>query len=227
MLEEAKSDVLILLDCCAAASSTASVDCGITEVIAACGFETWTPGVGEHSFSRSLIDELKFLSTGPLFTAAMLHSKVLSRIKYWKPRYNAATSLNPRNLWTEKRKTPVYILLASEAKQRSIELTPLRPITPSRPGSIVEPAPFPSSQSSTSFPDLSLTLIRWRLTPANPHSIPCGLILNSIAQRSSLLLHWRRINGFKRGRFLNGSGPSQLLPNMFRLKECTRVTPPY
>jgi hypothetical protein len=152
MLEEAKSDVLILLDCCAAASSIASVDSGITEVVAACGFETWTPGVGEHSFSRSLINELKFLSTGPLFTAAMLHNKVLSRIKYWKPRYNAGASLNPRDLWAEKRKTPVYILLAGEAKQRSIELTPLRQISSSPPGSAVVPASFPSSESSTSLP---------------------------------------------------------------------------
>jgi Fungal Zn(2)-Cys(6) binuclear cluster domain len=156
MLEESKSDVLILLDCCAAASSTASVDSGITEVIAACGFETWTPGVGEHSFSRSLIDELKFLSTGPLFTAAMLHNKVLSRIKYWKPRYNAGASLNPKDLWTEKRKTPVYILLASEAKQRSIEITPMRSIHSLPLASIAMPAPFPSSASSTSLPRLSL-----------------------------------------------------------------------
>jgi hypothetical protein len=152
MLEEAKSDVLILLDCCAAASSIASVDSGITEVVAACGFETWTPGVGEHSFSRSLIDELNFLSTGPLFTAAMLHNKVLSRIKYWKPRYNAGASLNPRDLWAEKRKTPVYILLAGEAKQRSIELTPLRQISSSLPCSAVVPASFPSNESSTSLP---------------------------------------------------------------------------
>lgn len=128
MLEEAKSDVLILLDCCAAASSAASSNSGITEIIAACGFETWTPGVGEHSFSRSLIEELKFLSTGLPFTAVMLHNKVLSRIKYWKPRFSAGASLDPRDPWKEKRKTPVYIGLANETRQRSIELTPLTSI---------------------------------------------------------------------------------------------------
>ena len=46
MLEQAKSDVLILLDCCAAASSATGSGNGITEIVAACGFETWAPGVG-------------------------------------------------------------------------------------------------------------------------------------------------------------------------------------
>ena len=43
------------------------------------------------------------------------------RIKYWKPRFNNAGP-------NEHRRTPVYILLANEAKQRSIELTPLLPL---------------------------------------------------------------------------------------------------
>lgn len=62
MLEEAECDVLILLDCCAAASSGGNHGRGVTEVIAACGFEVFAPGVGEHSFTRSLIDELKYLN---------------------------------------------------------------------------------------------------------------------------------------------------------------------
>ena len=54
------SDVLIILDCCAAASSVAEAGSGITELVAACGFETVAPGVGQHSFTRSLIEELGF-----------------------------------------------------------------------------------------------------------------------------------------------------------------------
>lgn len=123
MLEQAKSDVLILLDCCAAASSTAGTGNGVTEVIAACGFETWAPGVGEHSFTRSLIDELEDLASGAIFSAALLHNKVLSRIKYWKPRYDQNSS-------RERRKTPIYILLANETKRRSIGLAPLQPQLP-------------------------------------------------------------------------------------------------
>ena len=124
MLEQADSDVLILLDYCAAASSAADAGSGVTELIAACGFETWAPGVSEHSFTRSLIDELKYWSHGPSLSVAMLHNKVLSRIKYWKPRFG-----NSGN--HEHRKTPIYILLANDGKQRSIELTPLNPREPS------------------------------------------------------------------------------------------------
>ena len=40
MLEDADCDVLILLDCCVAASSTAETGNGVTELVAACGFET-------------------------------------------------------------------------------------------------------------------------------------------------------------------------------------------
>ena len=119
MLEHAESDVLILLDCCAAASSISETGSGVTEVIAACGFETWAPGVGEHSFTRSLIDELRYWSRGHALSVAMLHNKVLSRIKYWKPRFGVTGE-------HEHRKTPIYIVLSNEGKQRSIALTPLQ-----------------------------------------------------------------------------------------------------
>lgn len=118
MLEQSESDVLILLDCCAAASSAAASGNGVTELIAACGFETWAPGVGEHSFSRSLIEELKYLSHGRPFSVTLLHNKVLSRIKYWKPRYNSVYE-------SKRRKTPIYIQLANDLNRRSIELTPI------------------------------------------------------------------------------------------------------
>lgn len=94
-LEYAESDTLILLDCCAAASSISGTGSAVTEVIAACGFETWAPGVGEHSFTRSLIDELKYWGRDHTLSVATLHNKVLSRIKYWKPRFGAYLSESP------------------------------------------------------------------------------------------------------------------------------------
>lgn len=57
---EAHSDVLILPDCCAAVSSVAEPCSGVTELIAACRFGTEAPGVGQLSFTRSLIEELDF-----------------------------------------------------------------------------------------------------------------------------------------------------------------------
>ena len=121
-LEEADSDVLVLLDCCAAASSAGGSGKGITELIAACGFEDFAPGVGEHSFTRSLIEELRYYAyrPGPISTA-FLHNKVLARAKKsWNPRYAIDGS-------QERRKTPIHIHLADSSKQRCIELTPLPP----------------------------------------------------------------------------------------------------
>lgn len=120
MLEQARSDVLILLDCCAAASSATGSGNGITEIIAACGFEAWAPDVGQHSFTRSLVDELKYLGGMGPFSTSLLHNKVLSRVKYWKPRF--APSASHR----EMRKTPIYIVISNETRPRSIELEPLR-----------------------------------------------------------------------------------------------------
>ena len=129
LLEHCESDVLILLDCCAAASSATASGNGVTEVIAACGFETWAPAVGEHSLSRTLIDELDYWSCErPSLSAAMLHSKVLSRIKSRKPRYEMSGQrgkIEP----PERRKTPIYIRLSDEGKKRSIELKPF-PLLP-------------------------------------------------------------------------------------------------
>ncbi|KAL9629023.1 MAG: hypothetical protein Q9204_005515 [Flavoplaca sp. TL-2023a] len=120
MLEEAECDVLVLLDCCAAASSGGNHGKGVTELIAACGFEAFAPGVGEHSFTRSLIGELKDLNKRyDAITTALLHNKVLARIKSWNPRYSTDGS-------QERRRTPIHIHLSDHKQQRCIKLVPLR-----------------------------------------------------------------------------------------------------
>ncbi|KAL8668875.1 MAG: hypothetical protein Q9168_006507 [Polycauliona sp. 1 TL-2023] len=124
MLEEAECDVLILLDCCAAASSGGNHGKGVTEVIAACGFEAFAPGVGEHSFTRSLINELKYLSRRcDAITTALLHNKVLARIKKsWYPRYSDNGSSE------ERRRTPIHIHLSDDTSHRCIKLGSLQPL---------------------------------------------------------------------------------------------------
>lgn len=119
MLEEAECDALVLLDCCAAASSGGNQGKGVTEVIAACGFEAFAPGVGEHSFTTSLIGELRYLSQRcDTISTALLHNKVLARIKKsWNPRYSSDGT-------EERRSTPIHI--ADDSRQRCIKLAPLR-----------------------------------------------------------------------------------------------------
>ena len=127
MLEQATSDVLILLDCCAAATASAEQGSGVTEVIAACGFETTAPGVCEHSFTTSLIEELRYCPKRSPLSAAMLHMKVLSRMKYWKPKSVETRAGEPA--LHERRKTPVHTILTNEGKPRSIVLSPVETIS--------------------------------------------------------------------------------------------------
>ena len=135
----AESDVLVLLDCCAAACSVSGTGSGATEVLAACGFETSAPGVEEHSFTRAVVDELRYWGQNNALSVAMLHNKVLSRIKVWKPRFGTSGE-------EEKRRTPMYIFIADEQKKRSIVLTPLRRVEPMDLG---PDATLTSSQSSS------------------------------------------------------------------------------
>ena len=136
----ADSDVLILQDCCAATSSANAHSKGTTEIIAACGFEVSAPEVGEHSFTRALIEELRWHAQqrpGPI-SIPFLHNKVLAR---------AQESANPRcaaDGGSERRKrTPIYIRVADRSDPRCIELTPLAPLP--------ESVPSQEASSSTQF----------------------------------------------------------------------------
>jgi hypothetical protein len=116
--------VLLLLDCCAAASS-APVDGhpnSVTETIAACGFETWAPQPGRHSFTNTLISVLEEWEDRPDFTAAMLHCEVLNRLRHEKPERRG------RMKKFECRRTPVHILSTRNSKAGSVELCPRRKV---------------------------------------------------------------------------------------------------
>lgn len=64
LLENAIPHVLIILDCCFAANAARDTTEGATkEILAACGRENPTLGVGERSFTSALIEELKAFGT--------------------------------------------------------------------------------------------------------------------------------------------------------------------
>jgi hypothetical protein len=135
LFEEAESDVLLLYDSCH--SSHPAVDIsgqGVTEVIAACGFETETPIPGPHSFTNALIQVLEEVFTGPPISVAELHSRVLRELKNWKPSYLRDRSghilIDPKTgrpkYECPKRRTPVHCFLTNETPYRSIMLAPLQ-----------------------------------------------------------------------------------------------------
>ena len=119
LFEMADSDVLLLLDCCAAASA-APADAespSVTEIIAACGFETFAPLPGRHSFTDTLIVVLEEWKWRTSFTAAMLHCEILRRLRHERPEKRGNTDRK-----FECRKTPILIVSTNNPDARSIEL---------------------------------------------------------------------------------------------------------
>ncbi|KAH7395585.1 hypothetical protein BKA64DRAFT_745783 [Cadophora sp. MPI-SDFR-AT-0126] len=136
MFEEADAHVLLLYDCCNSAATAASSSNqrhkGVTEVIAACGYETIAPEVGEHSFSNALAEVLAAASKGKPFSVAELHTKILTRLKCWTPSFvkddkgkrkedQAGRLLFER----QPRRTPIYSIICETEPRRSIILAPL------------------------------------------------------------------------------------------------------
>lgn len=103
LFERAKSDVLVLLDCCAAASSAPAPSNSAMETLAACGFEGIAPPPGEHSFTTSLIEVLLDWKDVPSFSVTMLHCEVL---RVLMQRRKERCSNGQKREW---RSTPVYI----------------------------------------------------------------------------------------------------------------------
>ncbi|CAM1510238.1 Fc.00g005730.m01.CDS01 [Cosmosporella sp. VM-42] len=118
LFEMAKCDVLLLLDCCAGASAAPLTErpTNIKETIAACGFETWTPRPGPQSFTNTLIEVLKEWASQLPFSAAMLHSEILTRLKHAQPHRSSQGG------WVESRKTPAYIVSTPDPHTASITL---------------------------------------------------------------------------------------------------------
>jgi len=133
LLEEAESDVLLLYDSCHSSHPAVNIaGQGVTEVIAACGFETRAPAVGPHSFTNALIRELEEAFAGPPISVAELHGRVIGSLKNWKP---SLLRNEDGSVWVDqngkpkyechKRRTPVHCFLTNEAPYRSIMLAPL------------------------------------------------------------------------------------------------------
>ncbi|EDN97450.1 hypothetical protein SS1G_11975 [Sclerotinia sclerotiorum 1980 UF-70] len=162
LLEEAQSDVLLLLDFCSSGTANTGDGCGTTELIAACGFNDVANGVGPHSFTSALITELRLLSSHPKFTAAVLYNRVLCRIHNWMPAG-----------W-ELQKAPLHIVLTQNialpssiqlsVKPRSVVPTsPIQSIGTGSPTSLSTNAIADSGERSSSSSILSVLSTEQRL----------------------------------------------------------------
>jgi hypothetical protein len=136
MLEEAYSDVLLLYDCCHSAATNVTGlyqgNRGVTEVIAACGYETIAPPVDEHSFTKALTQTLAAASEGLPFSMGELHTRILARLKCWTPCLvkdqagNFIQYPDGRLVYERQpRRTPIYSIVCETIPRRSIVITPL------------------------------------------------------------------------------------------------------
>ncbi|CZR51720.1 uncharacterized protein PAC_01597 [Phialocephala subalpina] len=140
----AVSDVLILLDCCAAASSAAGTGTGTMEAIAACGWETIAPPPGVYSFTNTLIEVLEDWSNKPSFSAAMLHTEVLFVLKQKRPEKG-----RDGRKW-EWCSTPIHWVYTGDPKAPGIEISSLRGIKAAEKAPVREEPP---QERSTSYVD--------------------------------------------------------------------------
>jgi hypothetical protein len=132
LLEEASSDALLLYDCCHSSHPAVNIaGQGVTELLAACAFETQAPAPGVLSFTNALIKVLEQSFWGPPVTVATVHRRMMGIVNNWQPdllkqegRVWLDANGKPR-YESYKPRTPVRCVLTEEDTARAIILTPL------------------------------------------------------------------------------------------------------
>jgi hypothetical protein len=121
LLEQDRSDALILLDCCASGTANTSEGNGVTELIAACAWNETANGVGQYSLTRNLIIELELLSRKPSFSIGELYRNIYVRTQVRMPE-----AVNTRGEEIERHPTPIHLILTQvRPNPRSIHLSVL------------------------------------------------------------------------------------------------------
>ena len=133
MLKRFPCDVLILLDCCYAASAAREESDGINELLAACGREVLAEAVTDRSFTRNLMFILSTFRSEP-FTVSELYERLLRDKKRLS-------------------NTPIYFPLSGR-KNGSIRIAPLMPtaLAASTPSEAHSPMTDLSLCSTSSLP---------------------------------------------------------------------------
>jgi ribosomal protein L37AE/L43A len=123
-LEQAESDILILLDCCHAGTATSSEGNGVTELISACAYNSQANGVGSYSFTKELIIELRQLNQKPSFTVAELYRNIFCRIQSRRPEDEDRRERHPApihlSLTQDHSKFPRSIQISAQPRKSSL-----------------------------------------------------------------------------------------------------------
>ncbi|TVY81197.1 hypothetical protein LSUE1_G005163 [Lachnellula suecica] len=113
-LEQAESDVLILLDSCESGVGDAGEGNGVTELMAACAFDVQANGVGHYSFTNALTIELKLLSKKKSVPVVDLYTQIYCRAQHHMV----------RGVKNERYPAPIHLQLTRDYQfPRSIQLS--------------------------------------------------------------------------------------------------------
>ncbi|KAG0648483.1 hypothetical protein D0Z07_5252 [Hyphodiscus hymeniophilus] len=156
-LEQAKSDALILIDSCNSGTANTDRGFGVTELIAAGGFNNIVNGVGPWSFTHGLVAELRLLSNGHPFTVARLHNRIVSRMQ--NQLLDGEEYHNPFEILPKERfVTPVHLVLTEDSESISWRIQIRRKSSSSTPftafqqnGPVFHTAPVQTPSDSPRF----------------------------------------------------------------------------
>jgi hypothetical protein len=136
-LEQADSDVLILLDSCSSGIGDGGEGHGVTELMAACAFDAIANGVGHYSFTKALTTELRLLSKKRSFPVVELYQKVYCRAQHHMP----------QGIKNERYPAPILLQLTRDnifprGIQLSVQERSSAPNQVQRPGSLQGQTPI-------------------------------------------------------------------------------------
>ena len=180
VLEEAQSDVLLLLDCCHSGTANTNEGHGVTELISAGAFNTKANGVGPYSFTNALVLELQALALKRSFSTAELYNNIFCRIQLRMPEDHAKSERHP---------APVHLVLTNDSQfRRSIHLSKLT-TTCEEQGAHSQPPPQDSptlenGDSDIKFENETLSPTLRTITNADHvrnHSIRCSVTVPRLA----------------------------------------------
>ena len=123
MLEDAQSDILLLLDTCAVADAPTAGSHGVKQVIAAYSPEQAIREAGPRSFTFNLVEALNRLGSGRPFSIQRLHEEIISQKHNKFLQHGALTNGSNGSVASGNERMPVCFSLTPGSLQ-SISLSP-------------------------------------------------------------------------------------------------------
>ena len=123
LLEDAQSDILLLLDSCAVADAGTAGGHGVKQALAAYTPEHTTREAGPRSFTSHLVESLNKLGNGRPFSIQRLHEEIISQ-KHSRLLQHSGLSNGSGKIATANERMPVCFTLTPGTLQ-SITLSPL------------------------------------------------------------------------------------------------------